>query len=708
MKKRILTLIICFVMSLVFILTASAQGIDSPYNTYEYNYFDEPVDAPVGYVPTLTIDADYLKMDKQFNNITDMVYKDGIIYLLDGGNSRIIALDSNYNLLKEFKDFKVGNFDREHLISVLGEGVISFEGAKGMAISNDGKFYVADTQNNRVLCFNENCEAEMVILRPDEKLNNTGAAFSPIKVAVDSKDRIYVASDLITLGLMVFGNDGNFMYFFGANEVLSTTQAIVKAFRKTFMTLTQIELVDQETPVSIRNMDVDEKGFIYTVSPYRDTTVKAAVPGMVRKLNFKGNDTLNSSIVFGDLEESEKKKTWFKDIDIDDDGFINLLDEGRGRIFQYTESGMLVSVFGATGQQVGCLTTPNAIESVNGNILVADGEKNCIFVYSPTDYVKTVRSAVIKMQNNDLDGSEEEWNTILSLNSNNNFAYEGLGRIYDYKGDYKTAMKYYKLAYAQNEYALAYQQHRQQLIENHAFLLLLCVAVFIALIAVAAKLLKKYTAPIEGSAYSRMETKYTIPFYVLLHPIDGCEQFKRRKITSLRVSFAVVFLWLVAKILSYKFTGFAFAINRSSEFNILVEIAVTFGIFVLFVLSNWVVSLLSDGKGSARDIIATVAYSMIPYVISQFIAVLLTNFLVPTESVFIEIVKIIGIIWTLVIMFLGLMTIHEYSVGKTIWSVILTLVGIIIIIFLIILLYSLLQQLIDFIRSVYKEILFRE
>lgn len=695
-------------MSFVFICTASAQGISSPYNTYEYNYYDEPVDAPVGYVPTLTVDADFLKMDKQFNNITDMVYKDGIIYLLDSGNSRIIALDSDYNFLKEFKDFRVGNIDRENLISILGEGVVSFDGAKGMAISDDGKFYIADTQNNRVLCFNENCEAEMVILRPDEKLNNTGAAFSPIKVAVDSKGRIYVASDLITLGLMVFGSDGNFMYFFGANEVLSTTQAIVKAFRKTFMTLTQIELVDQETPVSIRNMDVDDSGFIYTVSPYRDTSVKAAVSGMVRKLNYKGNDTLNSSIVFGDLEESEKKKTWFKDIDIDDDGFINLLDEGRGRIFQYTENGMLVSVFGSIGQQVGCLSVPNAIETVNGNILVADGEKNCIFIYSPTDYVKTVRSAILKMQNNDLDGSEEEWNTILSLNSNNNFAYEGLGRISDYKGDYKTAMKYYKLAYAQEEYALVYQQYRQQLIENHVILLILCIAVFVSLIAIMARMLKRYSAPVEGAVYSRMEEKYTIPFYLLLHPIDGCEQFKRRKITSLRASFIIVFFWLIAKILNYKFTGFAFAVNRSSDFNILVEIAVTFGIFILFVLSNWVVSLLSEGKGTARDIISTVAYSMIPYIISQFICILLTNFLVPSESVFIEIVKIIGIIWTVSVMFLGLMTIHEYSVGKTIWSLILTLLGIVIIVFLIILLYSLLQQLVDFIRSIYKEILFRE
>ena len=112
-------------------------------------------------------------------------------------------------------------------------------------------------------------------------------------------------------------------------------------------------------------------------------------------------------------------------------------------------------------------------------------------------------------------------------------------------------------------------------------------------------------------------------------------------------------------------------------------------------------------KGTIKDIIATVSYSLIPYLVSQLIKIVLTNLLVPSESVFITIVTTIGLLWTISVMFLGLMTIHEYSVGKTVISILLTFVGIIIIVFIVILLYSLIQQLTNFISSVYREIIFR-
>lgn len=98
---------------------------------------------------------------------------------------------------------------------------------------------------------------------------------------------------------------------------------------------------------------------------------------------------------------------------------------------------------------------------------------------------------------------------------------------------------------------------------------------------------------------------------------------------------------------------------------------------------------------------------MIPYLISQFIKVILTNVLVPKEAVFFEIICIIGLIWTIAVLFVGMMTIHEFTAGKTVWALLLTLLGIVIIVFLIILLFSLAQQLVNFIKSVYKEIIFR-
>lgn len=706
MKKILSVLIISlFLISFLGVSTSAEGNISVPYYTYEYNNFDEAVEAPAGYYPSHILDSSRLSLDKSFKEITDLTYYNGLIYILDSQNGRIVSLDKNYNFVKEYSNIRVGDRDRDRLIEIIGGETVNFIGATGLAISKSGKFYIADKLNNRILCVNQDFILESVIVRPDEALNDTDAAFSPSKIAVDDKNRLYVISSDIALGIMIFNANGEFMQFFGANEVLSTTQAFVKAFRKLFMSVAQLELVEQATPVTIRNMDFSNDGFIYTVSPYRESS-KSATPGLLKKLNYKGEDVLNAS-VFGDLEEDNGDKTRFADIDIDNKGFINLLDENRGRVFQYTDSGMLITIFGSKGDQVGCLTTPVAIESVNEDILVADKEKNCIFVYSPTEYVKTVRSAVLKINVNDLDGSIEECNNLVKMNSNSYFAYEALGRIYDYKGDYPTAMKYFKLAYDQDNYALAYKQHRQQIIEKHSILILVSVLILISGIILGVKKLKKLSRPQAGSAYSKLEQRYTMPIYVLTHPIDGCAQFKIRNITSMIFSAGIILAWVIIKVIEYDFTGFAFSINRSVDFNMPVQLVLTVGVFVAFVISNWFISVLFEGKGTIKDIIAIVSYSLIPYLVSQLIKIVLTNFLVPSESVFITIVTTIGLIWTIVVMFLGLMTIHEYSVGKTVFSILLTFVGIIIIVFIVILLYSLLQQLTNFISSVYREIIFR-
>ena len=707
MKRFFVFLILISLLIIPININSSASCTFVPYNTYEYNSFDESVEAPTGYVPNETIDSAKLGLEVSFSEITDMVFKNGVLYVLDSGNGRIVSLDENYNVLNIYSDFKIGNENHEELYEKLLSESVSIKGANGIAVSDEGKFYIADTLNNRILCINKNCFVESAIFRPDKALQNTEASFSPVKVEVDDENKIYVATKSISMGIMIFENDGSFVQFFGANQAVSKTQAFVKSIRKIFMTAEQASQVEQAIPVTIRNMDFSEDGFMYTVSPYKNESSKSAEAGMLRKLNYMGENLLSSALIFGDLEEDEEKKTWFSDVEIDSEGFINLLDEGRCRVFQYTDNGMLLSVFGSNGDQTGCFSQPSAIETVNDKVLVADKAKNCIFVYTPTDYAKTIRSAVLKMNNNDLQGSIDEWNNLHSLNSNSYFAYKGLGMVYDYKGDYSTAMKYFKLAYDQDNYALAYQQRREKFIEDYSLLILAVAVAFVVAVAFALRKLKKLSIATGSSAYSVMEQKYTMPFYVLIHPIDGCSQFKRRKIASLGFSIFIILFWLCIRILDFNLTGFAFKINRSTDFNMSVQLLLTIGIFVIFVASNWFISILLEGKGNTRDIIAVTAYSLIPYLATQGLKILLTNVLVPSENVFIGIITTLGLLWTAAILFIGLMTIHEYSVGKNILSLLLTAVIMIFIVFLALLLYGLLQQVVNFVLSVYKELSFR-
>lgn len=703
MKRISVVLAILLTMSF-FTVTLSAATY-APYSSYEYNAFDESVPAPVGYVVNKSIDAASIGLDTPFDDLCDIVIKNKIIYVLDSGNSRVIALDASYNLIKTYENFTISEELSSKKIIEPTDGTVRFTGASGIAVGNDGKIYIADTKNDRVLIANEKCEIVGVILRPDDALNDTGASFSPSAIEVDDKNWVYVASESISLGIMVFDEKGQFQQFFGANKVTSTTEALVHFFRETFMTITQLEFVEQKTPVTISKMDFDKNGFMYTVSPYENYAESSSTEGLIKKLNFNGDNILDPEVLFGDLELTSDK-TWFVDIDVDDDGLVNMLDGKKGRVFQYTDDGILLNVFGTKGDQVGCFANPAAIESMGNTVFAVDNMKNCIFVYAPTEYGNTVRNAMLLMKNNDVDGSESVWRELLKMNSNSQLCYEGLGRIYDYKGDYKTAMKYYKLAYDQENYSLAFKQQRQIFIENNIVWLGLALLLLAGGIVIAVRCYKRYAAA-DGSAYSKMEQKYTIELYALIHPLQAFPQFKRRNISSYRVSVIIVLLWFFTKVFEYNCTGFAFSINRNKDFKLSTTILATIGIFLVFVISNWALCTLLDGKGTLKDITATTAYSLIPYIITRVIMVVMTNMFVQSESVYIQIVSVIGILWTALILILGMLSIHEFSLSKTIFALLLTVFGMMVIIFLAVLILSLFQQMVNFGTSVYKEILFR-
>ena len=97
------------------------------------------------------------------------------------------------------------------------------------------------------------------------------------------------------------------------------------------------------------------------------------------------------------------------------------------------------------------------------------------------------------------------------------------------------------------------------------------------------------------------------------------------------------------------------------------------------------------------------SYSLLPYVVSVFLYVAFSNVLCLDELAFLNVITIIGITWSGILMYVGFMTIHEFSFKKTALSVVMTAIGIAIIIFLAILFVGLIQQVISFIEAVFSE-----
>ena len=114
-----------------------------------------------------------------------------------------------------------------------------------------------------------------------------------------------------------------------------------------------------------------------------------------------------------------------------------------------------------------------------------------------------------------------------------------------------------------------------------------------------------------------------------------------------------------------------------------------------------------DGKGSMRDIYIACCYALVPMILFMVPASLLSHFLVQEELPLLAFFSGIGTVWSLALVFFGTMTIHDYSFGKNILVTALTIVGIGLILFLLMIFFSLTGRMVALVDNVVKEITFR-
>jgi hypothetical protein len=173
------------------------------------------------------------------------------------------------------------------------------------------------------------------------------------------------------------------------------------------------------------------------------------------------------------------------------------------------------------------------------------------------------------------------------------------------------------------------------------------------------------------------------------------------------MTFAFVIAWFLLSVLQFFGTGFIFNDKRVDDFNLFITMAATIGLYVLFVIANWAICTLVEGKGTLPEIMTTTSYALVPYLVSVLVNVILSNFFALDEGSFMNIITYIGLAWTAMVLFVGLSAIHEYSVGKTVVALLLTVFGMAVILFLIILFYTLVTQTISFVVSIVQEVSLR-
>lgn len=193
----------------------------------------------------------------------------------------------------------------------------------------------------------------------------------------------------------------------------------------------------------------------------------------------------------------------------------------------------------------------------------------------------------------------------------------------------------------------------------------------------------------------------------ITHPAEGFEDMRWKKAGSLKIAFAIVLLLFLAQIADGRLYGFQFGISYDKTFNIIPYIVKSIVLFGAWVVGNWAVCTLLDGEGTMKNICIYSAYALIPYIAQIFINVLLSHILIQDEAVFMQAIRIIGVGWSVILLFSAIKSVHQYSFGKTVFAIILTIMAMLIMLFLLVLFMSLIQQVYIFISTIYTEISYR-
>ncbi len=195
--------------------------------------------------------------------------------------------------------------------------------------------------------------------------------------------------------------------------------------------------------------------------------------------------------------------------------------------------------------------------------------------------------------------------------------------------------------------------------------------------------------------------------HVVTHPFEGFEDLRWKKAGSMKIATGIVVLLFIQQLAYSRMYGFQYYSDYDKIFNIVPYIFRSFGLFLLYVVCNWAMCTLFDGEGSMKNIYIVTAYSLIPYIVGYLVGTVLSHFLIQEEYIFIQLFEIIGTAWSVVLFISAMKAVHQFSFPRTLCLIALTLVAIVAVMFLLVLLLTLFQQVIIFIFTIYTELSYR-
>ncbi len=721
--------IVALIMALLMLCSVGASAADVedvPY--YSYTYWEGPsryeaVPMRPMYEAETQITSDLLGIDAMNDPTHICLSQDGqTLFILDSGNSRILAVNTS--------DFTLnGNYGQGGIIGQIqsAEGALDYTKAGGIYVSDDNKIYIADTENRRLLIVDAAGQLIHTLTKPTDVGVPEDLDFMPSRVIMDSKGYLYVVAKACYYGMLVYDTDYNFLGFHGSYAVEQTVMDTIKEWvTDLFMTNEKNAVSQKKLPSEIMDISIDSDGMLYTLS--------AGSYGQIKRLGLNGNQTLNYKFGFsnssGDLTnfgEQSATEYWHKHyqykqslwaITVDPDGFIYVIDKILGRVLMYDEECRVISVFGSgygEGDQVGTFVTPEAIVSSNDSLYVLDFASKNVTVFRLTDYGRMFKEADLLTMAGEYSEAQPIWEQVLKLDANNQRAYEGIAKSLlaqanaaKAAGDmesayplYEETMEYAELGNDQQTYSQAYEVIQKNWISNNFWwLFLACLALVGGIAALLVLSKKKKIFEIKNV---KVKTALSVP----LHPFQAFQSLKYQKTGSVGLAALFIVLFYLASVSEDLYGGFMYVLTDTSTYNALFTLIGTVGVLLLWVIVNWGICILNEGKGSLKEVFCMSAYSMTPMIVYSVIFTVASHLIPATDTSTFTIISVIMAIYTVLLLLIGMTVVHEYSFFKAMGMAVLSVLCMLLAAFVIFSVVLLSQQFIFFIIGVFDELMLR-
>ena len=195
--------------------------------------------------------------------------------------------------------------------------------------------------------------------------------------------------------------------------------------------------------------------------------------------------------------------------------------------------------------------------------------------------------------------------------------------------------------------------------------------------------------------------------HVVVHPFDGFWDLKNEKRGTASAATIIVILVLMTRLLSLQFTSFQFMEVNWEKINIWMEMAQILLPLTIWVVANWCLTTLFDGKGSMTEVYIATAYALAPYVLSQIPLFIFSNMGTNEEGALYVFFNSLSILWCAALLLVGLSQTHDYTMRKTVLSVVASVVGMIVIVVLCLLIFSMASAAVAYFTSFFQELSIR-